>query len=130
MQVEGPVETEDDSGSHRILERGSVKTAHSRHHYVVEILLAATIPLHRVEAKFEESYVVLPVRTGDRLVDGPLDGERARLDQFCPLEHRQVVLEGFHFVRVGCDEVHELPVILRGKAYPLGVRHPPHYGRV
>ena len=43
---------------------------------VVEVLLAAPVSLHRVEAQLHRGDVVLAVGAADDLVDGALDGER------------------------------------------------------
>src|SRR4029453_15160886 len=42
---------------------------------VVEVLFAAAVPLHRVEAKLHRRHVVLAVGAADDLVDRPLDGD-------------------------------------------------------
>ena len=61
---------------------------------VVEVLLAAAVPLHRVEAELHRRDVVLAVRAADDLVDRSLDGERRALDQLRPVEELEVAVEG------------------------------------
>ena len=50
--------------------------ADGRRDDVVEVLLAAPVPLHRVEAQLHRRDVVLAVRAADDLVDRPLDRDR------------------------------------------------------
>ena len=93
---------------------------------MVEVLLAAAVPLHRVEAELRRRDVVLAVGPADDLVDGPLDGQRARLDELGPVEQLEVAVEAAGASRRDRDEVAELPVVLRRELDPLGVGDPPH----
>ena len=92
---------------------------------VVEVLLAAAVPLHRVEAQLELGDVVLAIRPADDLVHAALDGGRARLDELGPVEEVEVGGEAAAPTADG-DEVAEGPVVLRREADPLGVRDAPH----
>ena len=56
---------------------GPVHPADRRRDDVVEVLLAAAVPLHRVEAELHRRDVVLAIRAADDLVDAALDRERA-----------------------------------------------------
>ena len=78
---------------------------------VVEVLLAAAVPLHRVEAQLHRGDVVLAVGAADDLVDRALDGDRARLDELGPVEQLQVAVEALRAPRVDRDQVAELPVV-------------------
>ena len=60
---------------------------------VVEVLLAAAVSLHRVEAQLHRRDVVLAVRAADDLVDAALDRERRALDELGPVEQLQVAVE-------------------------------------
>ena len=96
---------------------------------VVEVLLAAPVPLHRVEAELRGGDVVLAVGPADDLVDGALDGDRARLDELRPVEQLQVAVEALRAPRVDRDQVAELPVVAGGQLDALGVGDRPHDGR-
>ena len=80
-------------GLDRVLEGRPVHAAHGGRDDVVEVLLAAAVALHRVEAQLHGRDVVLAVRAADDLVDGALDRERRALDQLGPVEQLQVAVE-------------------------------------
>ena len=123
---EGSIEAEDQPGADlRVLEDGAIHAAHRRGDDVVEILLAATVALHRVEAQLEAGHVVLAVRAADDLVDAALDRDRARLDQLGPVEEVEVRLEAAP-PATDRDEVAERPVVLGRQPDALGVRDAPH----
>ena len=83
---EGPVHHQDQSRPHlRVLEARAVEAADRREDDVVEVALAAAVPLHRVEAKLERRDPLRPVSAADRGVHRALDGDRARLDQLRPV---------------------------------------------
>jgi hypothetical protein len=91
LPAEGAVEAQDEPGAHRrVLEDRAVHAAHRGRDDVVEVLLTATVALHRVEAELEARDVVLAVRASDDLVDAALDRDRARLDQLRPVEELEV----------------------------------------
>ena len=81
-------------GLDRVLEARPVHPADGRRDDVVEVLLAAAVALHRVEAQLHRRDVVLAVRAADDLVDGALDRERRALDQLRPVEQLEVAVEG------------------------------------
>ena len=80
-------------GLDRVLEGRLVHAADRRRDDVVEVLLAAAVPLHRVEAELHRRDVVLAVGAADDLVDRPLDGERRALDELGPVEELEVAVE-------------------------------------
>src|SRR4029450_6110592 len=95
------------------LEDGPVHATERRGDDVVEVLLAAAVPLHRVEAELHRGDVVLAVGPANDLVDRSLDGDRARLDELRPVEELEVAVEAsVAGVRDG-DHVPELPVLAR-----------------
>ncbi len=110
----------------RVLEAGLVHAADRRRDDVVEVLLAAAVPLHRVEAQLHGRDVVLAVGAADDLVDGALDGERRALDELGPVEQLEVAVEGAVPPRRHGDHVAELPVVLGRELDPLRVGDAPH----
>src|SRR6185503_12677146 len=58
---EGAVEAEDESRANGILETRAVEAADRRHDDVIEVLLAAAVPLHRVVPELERGDVRLSV---------------------------------------------------------------------
>ena len=74
---EGPVEAEDQAGRDRVLEHRAVHAADRGADDVVQVLLAAAVALHRVEAQLDGGDVVLAVGAADDLIDGPLDRDAA-----------------------------------------------------
>jgi hypothetical protein len=73
---------QDQTGAHlRVLEARTVEPAHGGHDDVVEVALAAPVPLHRVEAQLERRDPLRAVGAADRRMYGALDGQRARLDR-------------------------------------------------
>ena len=105
---------------------GLVHPAHGRGDDVVEVLLAAAVPLHRVEAQLHRRDVVLAVGAADDLVDGALDRERRALDELGPVEQLQVTVESSGSARRDRDHVAEFPVVLGRQLDALGVGDPPH----
>ena len=103
-----------------------VHAADRRRDDVVEVLLAAAVPLHRVEAELHRRDVVLAVGAADDLVDGPLDGDRRRLDQLRPVEELEVAVEAPGPRRRDRDRVAELPVVAGRELDALGVGDAPH----
>ena len=123
---EGTVEAEDQARLDRVFESRLVHSSNGRSDDVVEVLLAAAVSLHRVEAQLHGGDVVLPVRPADDLVDGTLDGERAALDQLGPVEELEIAIEGAVPPRRHRDHVAELPVVLRRELDPLRMGDAPH----
>ena len=80
-------------GLDRVLEGRPVHAADGGRDDVVEVLLAAAVALHRVEAQLHRRDVVLAVGAADDLVDGALDRERRALDQLGPVEELEVAVE-------------------------------------
>ena len=89
----GPVEAEDEPGLDGVFQRRPVHPPRRRGDDVVEVLLAAAVALHRVEAELHRRHVVLAVGAADDLVDGALDGDRARLDEFRPVEELEIPIK-------------------------------------
>jgi hypothetical protein len=106
--------------------RSRQKMRHRRGDDVVEVLLAAAVPLHRVEAELHRRDVVLAVRAADDLVNAPLDRQRRALDELGPVEQLEVAVERAIAPRGHGDHVPEFPVVLGRELDPLGVRDPPH----
>jgi hypothetical protein len=125
LERERAVEAEDEPGLDRVLEHRLVHAAQRRRDDVVEVLLAAAVPLHRIEAELHGRDVVLPVRPADNLVDAPLDRQGRRLDELGPVEQLEVPVErpraGGHR-----DHVAERPVVLGRELDPLRVGDAPH----
>ena len=125
---ERPVHHQDQAGAHlRVLERRDVEPPDRGEDDVVEVALAAAVPLHRVEPQLQRRDALRAVRAADRRVHAALDGERRALDQL-----RQVVdpverVEVGDAARIG-DRDHpvELPVVARRQSDPLLVRQAPH----
>ena len=128
LPAEATVEAEDQAGPDLgVLEHGAIHAAHRRGDDVVEILLAAAVALHRIEAQLELGHVVLSIGAADHLVHAALDRDRARLDQLGPMEEVEIGLEG-PAATPGGDELAKRPVVLRRQADPLRVRNAPHDG--
>ena len=92
---------------------------------MVEVALAAAVPLHRVEAQLERRDPLRAVRAADRAVHRDLDSGRARLDQLRPVVDRVERVEVGHAARVGHGhEPVEVPEVLDRKrdALPVGER--------
>ena len=122
----GPVQAEDQARIDRVLEDSSVHAADCGADDVVEVLLAAAVALHGIEAQLDGRDVVLAVCAADDLVDRALDGDRRTLDQLRPVEELQVAIEAAAAARGDRDELAELPVILGREPDALGVRDAPH----
>ena len=120
------VQAEDEAGLDRVLERRPVHAPDGGRDDVVEVLLAAAVPLHRVEAELHGGDVVLAVGAADDLVDRALDRDRARLDELRPVEQLEVAVEALRAPRVDRDHVAELPVVPGRELDPLGVGDAPH----
>ena len=82
----GPIQAKDQARLDRVLQRGLVHPADRGRDDVIQVLLAAPVSLHRVEAELHRGDVVLAVAAADYLVDGPLHGQGAALDEFCPVK--------------------------------------------
>ena len=123
---EGAVEAEDQARLDRVLERRPVHPAQRGRDDVIEVLLAAAVPLHRVEAELHGRDVVLAVGAADDLVDGPLDRDRRALDQLGPVEELEVAVEAPVALLGHRDRVAELPVVAGRELDPLGVGDAPH----
>ena len=129
LVLEGAVQAEDEARPHlRVFEHGPIHAAHRRGDDVVQVLLAAAVALHRVEAQLQAGDVVLAVGAADDLVHAALDGGGAGLDQLGPVEEVEVGLEGAAPAADG-DQVPELPVVLGRQPDALGVGDAPHDGR-
>ena len=125
--VEGAVHHQDQAGPDlRVLEAGAVEPARGGHDDVVEVALAAAVPLHRVEAELERRDPLRAVGAADRRVHRALDRERARLDQLGPVVDLVERVERVDAARVGDrDEPVELPVVLDRERDALLVREAP-----
>ena len=121
----GPVEAEDEARFDRVLQSGPIHPAQRRRNDVVEVLLAAPVALHRVEAQLHRGHVVLAIGAADHLVDRALDGQRAGLDELRPMKQLQVAIEALGALR-DRDHVPEFPVVLGRELDPLGVGDSPH----
>ena len=113
-RCECPVHHQDQSRAHlRVLEAGAVEPADRGEDDVVEVALAAAVPLHRVEAELERRDPLRAVGAADRGVHRALDRDRARLDQLGPVVDLVECVEVRDATRVGDgDEPVELPVVL------------------
>ena len=126
LERERAVEAEDQPGLDRVFEGRLVHAADGGRDDVVEVLLAAPVSLHRVEAQLHRRDVVLAVGPADDLVDRALDRERRALDELGPVEQLEVAVERAVPPRRDRDHVAELPVVLGRELDPLGVGDPPH----
>ena len=128
LLVEGAVHHQDQPDAHqRVLEARAVEPADRGHDDVVEVALAAAVPLHRVEAQLERRDVLRAVGAADRRVHRALDRERARLDQLRPVVDLVEGVERVDAARVGDrDEPVELPVVLDRERDALLVGEAPH----
>ena len=126
LERERPVEAEDEPGLDRVLEGRPVHAADGGGDDVVEVLLAAAVSLHRVEAQLHRRDVVLAVGPADDLVDRALDRERRALDELGPVEQLEVAVERPVPPRRDRDHVPELPVVLGRELDALRVGDPPH----
>ena len=94
LERERAVQAEQQAGLDRVLQGRLVHAPHRGRDDVVQVLLAATVSLHRVEAELHRGDVVLAVGPADDLVDGALDGQRRTLDELRPVEELEVSVEG------------------------------------
>ena len=83
--IERAIQTENETGFHRIIEKGTIEPADGRIDDVVEVTLSAAIPFHRVITQLEGRNVRLPVGATDHFVDGLFDRQRARLNELSPV---------------------------------------------
>ena len=127
VRRERPVHHQDQARAHlRVLEARDVEPADRGEDDVVEVALAAAVPLHRVEAQLERRDPLRPVRAADRRVHRHLDRGRARLDQLRPVVDRVERVEIGHAARVGHGhEPVEVPVVLDRKRDALLVGERP-----
>ena len=125
--VEGAVHHQDEPGADlRVLEAREVEPADGGEDDVVEVALAAAVPLHRVEAELERRDALRAVGAADRAVHRALDRERRGLDQLRPVVDLVELVEAVHAARVGDrDERVELPEVLDRQRDPLLVREAP-----
>ena len=94
---------------------------------MIEVALAAAVPLHRVEPKLERRDPLRAVRAADRRVHAALDRERRALDQLGEVVDPVERVEVGNAARVGDrDEPIELLVVARRQVDPLLVREAPH----
>jgi hypothetical protein len=70
------VQAEDEAGLDRVFEDRAVHAPQRRGDDVVQVLLAAAVALHGVEAQLHGGHVVLAVGAADDLVYRPLHGDR------------------------------------------------------
>src|SRR5580765_213131 len=128
LLVEGAVHHQDQPDAYeRVLEARAVEPADRGHDDVIEVALAAAVPLHRVEAQLEGRDVLRAVGAADRRVHRALDRERARLDQLGPVVDLVEGVERVDAARVGDrDEPVELPVVLDRERDALLVGEAPH----
>ena len=124
---ERSVHHQDQAAAHlRVLDRRAVEPADRGEDDVVEVALAAAVPLHRVEAQLERRDSLAAVGAADRAVDGLLDRDRRRLDQLRPVVDPVERVEVLDAARVGDgDERVELPEVLDRERDPLLVRERP-----
>jgi len=111
---EGAVHHQDQPGVDlRILEARAIEPADRGEDDVVEVALAAAVPLHRVEAELERRDPLRAVGAADRRVHRALDRDRARLDQLGPVVDRVERVQVGDPARVGDrHQSVELPVVL------------------
>ena len=128
--IERAIQTENEPGFHRIVEKGTIEAADRRIDDVVEVALPAAIPFHGVIAELESRNVRLAVSAADNLVDGLLDRQRARLNELGPVVERQEVFKGFLRLLADRDQIDEFPVVLGRQANPLVMRNSPHRRRI
>ncbi len=93
---------------------------------MIEVALAATVSLHRVEAELERGDPLRSVGAADRGVHRALDRDRARLDQLRPVVDLIECVEVSDTPRIGDrDEAVELPEVLHREGDALLVREAP-----
>jgi hypothetical protein len=109
-----------------VLEARAIETADRGEDDVVEVALAATVALHRVEPQLERGDPLRPVGAADRSVHGHLDRKRARLDQLGPVVDLVERVEVRDAARVADrHEPVEVPVVLDRQRDALLVRERP-----
>ena len=126
-RLEGAIHHQDQPRAHlRVLEAREVEPADRGEDDVVEVPLAAAVPLHRIEAKLERRDPLRAVGASDRAVHRALDGERGGLDQLRPVVDPVELVEVRHPARVvNGDERVELPEVLHRKRDALLVGEAP-----
>ena len=99
-QVEGAIHHQDEPGADlRVLDARAIDASDRREDDVVEVALAAAVPLHRVEAQLERRDPLRAVRAADRAVHRALDCERRGLDELRPVVDLVELVETLHAVR-------------------------------
>jgi hypothetical protein len=93
LEGKGAVEAQDETRNDRVLEHRSVHAPDRRADDVVQVLLAAAVALHRVEAQLHGGHVVLAVGAADDLIDRALDRDRRALDQLGPVEQLEIAVK-------------------------------------
>src|SRR5262249_49754069 len=87
LVVELAGEAEDEAGADAVGEAGAIHHADGRGDDVVEVALAAEVPLHRVESELDHGDPRGAVLLADDGVDRALDGRRRRLNALRPAVH-------------------------------------------
>ena len=124
--VELAREAEDQPRADAVREAGALHPVDGGDDDVVEVPLAAQVPLHRVEAELDRRDARGPVLLPDDGVDGALDGRRRRLDALGPaVEDLEVAVQRRDALRIGVHEVLELGVRAHGQLEPVVVRDLP-----
>ena len=101
-RLEGAIHHQDQPRAHLwVLEAREVEPADRGEDDVVEVPLAAAVPLHRIEAELERRDPLRAVGASDRAVHRALDGERGGLDQLRPVVDPVELVEVRHPARVG-----------------------------
>jgi hypothetical protein len=93
---------------------------------VVQVALAAQVPLHRVEAQLDQRHAAGAKLLTDDLVDRPLDGRGRRLNLLRPVvQDREVVRQRRHRLGLRRDQDRGTPVRLHRQLEPLVMRDRP-----
>ena len=110
----------------RVLQPGPVEAADGCEDDVIEVALAAPVPLHRVEAELERRDPLRTVGTSDGRMHGALDCDRARLNQLGPVVDLVERVQVCHAARIrDGDEPLELPEVLHRQSDSLLVGEAP-----
>ena len=111
----------------RVLQRRDVETSCCGQDDVVEVALAAAVPLHRVEAELERRDALRTVRAADRGMHTAFDRQRRALNELGEVVDPIERVEIRDAARIGHrDETVELLVVARRQMDPLLVREAPH----
>ena len=128
--VELAGEAEDQPGADAVRQAGALHPVDGGDDDVVEVALAAQVPLHGVEAELDRRDARGAVLLADDRVDRALDGRGRRLDALGPpVEDVEVAVQRLDAVRVRVDEVLELRVGLHGQLEPVVVGDLPEHVR-